>query len=100
MQNGMIYKGERIVVPMTIRNNLLKRIHNAHNGIQGCLRRARESFYWPIMAKDTEEFTSKYEACNTYANKQGKEPKISHRIPKDVVKLLLVTYFNVRTRIT
>nr|XP_022296799.1 uncharacterized protein K02A2.6-like [Crassostrea virginica] len=82
MQNGLIYKGERIVVPTAIRNNLLERIHNSHIGIQGCLRRARESLYWPNMAKDIEQFVSKCEACNTYANEQVKEPMISHRIPK------------------
>ena len=34
------------------------------------------------MAKDIEQFVSKCEACNTYANEQVKEPMISHRIPK------------------
>jgi hypothetical protein len=44
-QDGIIFKGERIVVPQSVRNDMLSRIHNGHVGIQGCLRRAKESLY-------------------------------------------------------
>ncbi|XP_062577795.1 uncharacterized protein K02A2.6-like [Saccostrea cucullata] len=60
VQNGLIYKGERIVVPVEIRSHLLERIHYSHIGIQGCLRRAKESLYWPNMAKDIELFIIDY----------------------------------------
>ena len=41
VQNGLIFKGERIVVPHTLRQELLNSVHSGHIGIQGCMRRAR-----------------------------------------------------------
>lgn len=32
VQDGLVYKGERIAVPTAIRPNLLERMHNAHIG--------------------------------------------------------------------
>jgi hypothetical protein len=47
VQNGLIFKGERVVIPTSLRLDMIKRIHYSHIGVEGCLRRARESLYWP-----------------------------------------------------
>lgn len=80
-QDGIIFKGERIVVPQSVRNDMLSRIHNGHVGIQGCLRRAKESLYWPRMYRDIENFVKNCESCNVYQNEQVKEPLTQHEIP-------------------
>ena len=43
IQNGLIFKGERLVIPFGARSHLKARIHASHIGVQGCLRRARDS---------------------------------------------------------
>ena len=45
--DGLIFKGERIVVPKSLRSTMKKEIHSSHIGREGCLRRARESMFWP-----------------------------------------------------
>ena len=52
VQNGLIFKAERVVVPKAARSGLLKSIHNSHLGVNGCLNRARECLYWPGMTGD------------------------------------------------
>lgn len=42
VQDGLIFKGERIVVLEVARSGLLKGIHNSHLGVNGCLNRAHE----------------------------------------------------------
>ena len=42
VQDGLIFKGQRIVIPLSMRQELKKSIHSSHIGIDGCLRRARE----------------------------------------------------------
>jgi hypothetical protein len=64
-QDGIIFKGERIVVPQSVRNDMLSRIHNGHVGIQDCLRRAKESLYWPRMYRDIENFVRNCESCKS-----------------------------------
>ena len=42
LQNGLIFKGERVVVPKAAKSGLLKSIHNSHLvGVNGCLNIAR-----------------------------------------------------------
>ena len=59
----------------------MARLHASHIGIQGCLRRARETVYWPGMNKEITEYISKCEICCAYPQDQAKEPLISHEIP-------------------
>ena len=81
LQNGLIFKGERLVVPGGAKDYIRSRVHSSHIGIQGCLRRARESVYWPGMNSDLEEFISKCPTCNAHQAGQPKEPMICHEIP-------------------
>ena len=58
------------------------RIHASHIGVQGCLRRARDSVYWPGMTKELTEYILRCPTCNAYPYNQPKEPLISHEIPE------------------
>ena len=81
MQNGLIFKGERLVVPTSLREEMTEKLHSSHIGIQGCLRRARETLYWPGMNKKVEDYIAKCSTCNSYQSEQAKKPMISHHIP-------------------
>ena len=52
VQNGIILKGERLIVPERMRAEMKEKLHHNHGGIQATLRRAREICYWPSMNKD------------------------------------------------
>ena len=47
VQDGLILKGERLVIPLSMREEVKQKLHQSHLGIQSCLRRAREVVYWP-----------------------------------------------------
>jgi predicted Fe-S protein YdhL (DUF1289 family) len=81
MQNGVIFKGERAVIPQALRMDIMNRIHSSHIGIEGCLRRARESVYWPRMNAEVRDFIQKCETCRTFDNHQSKEPLKPHEVP-------------------
>ena len=82
IQNGLIFKGERLVIPHGVRSHMKARIHASHIGVQGCLRRARDSVYWPGMTKELTEYILRCPTCNAYPQDQQKEPLISHVIPE------------------
>ena len=81
MLNGFIFKGERLVVPTSLRKEMTEKLHSSHIGIQGCLRRARGTLYWPGMNRKVEDYIAKCSTCNSYQSEQAKEPMISHQIP-------------------
>ena len=80
-QEGLIFKGDRLVIPKALREDMMQRMHRSHLGIQGCLRRGREVMYWPRMNEEIKEFISRCEVCQVYQDKQQKEPMIGHDIP-------------------
>ena len=81
-QDGVIFKGPKCVIPMSLRPKIKEKLHRSHIGIQGCLRRAREVVYWPNMNRELEEFISKCETCNTFQPAQQKEALICHEVPQ------------------
>ena len=58
-ENGLVFRGERLVVPPSLRTDMLKEIHRSHIGMNGCLRRARELLFWPRINAEVKDFVSK-----------------------------------------
>ena len=65
LQNAIIFKGKRIVIPSSLCSDMMAKIHASHIGIQGCLRRAREVHYWPGMNTEIEEYVARCETCKS-----------------------------------
>lgn len=89
-QQGVIYRGERVVVPLNLRKDMIKRIHSSHIGMEGCLRRARVSLYWPGMDAQVKDYIQSCETCLSTGSKQQKETMIPHEV-KDHLKLVLIS---------
>ena len=45
--DGIVVKGNHIVVPLKFRPELLAMLHDLHLGIDRCIQRAKGSVYWP-----------------------------------------------------
>ena len=82
IQDGIIFKGQRCVIPRTLRQKVKEKIHRAHIGIQGCLRRAHEVVYWPSMNQEITDYIEHCDTCNMYAYHPQREPLIVHDVPE------------------
>lgn len=80
-QGGIVFRGERVVIPDALRGDSVRRIHSSHLGIEGCLRRARECVYWPGMNEQIKTFIEKCDVCRSMDVKQQKETLQSHELP-------------------
>ncbi len=67
-------KGHRIVIPAAERHNTMKSLHESHIGIEGILRRARDTVYWPGITAVLKDYISKCGICNRYRPEQCQEP--------------------------
>ena len=72
--DGIILKGDRVVIPPTMRSDVLRQLHSTHIGVDACVRRSRECVYWPGIAAEIRDFLSHCDICNTYGDKNQKEP--------------------------
>ena len=65
MTQGILFKGERVIIPTEMRTEMLKIIHRSHLGTEKCKCRARDSLYLPGMSSGIEDFVSTCEICYT-----------------------------------
>uniref|UniRef100_A0A2C9M976 Integrase catalytic domain-containing protein n=1 Tax=Biomphalaria glabrata TaxID=6526 RepID=A0A2C9M976_BIOGL len=80
VQEGLIFKGERVVVPKSLRLEMKSEVHSTHSGIEGCLKRVRESLFWPGMTGDTKHYISTCEMCQAFQLNQQKETLMNHEV--------------------
>ena len=71
-----------MVIPKQLRPQIKRDIHIGHTGVEGCLRRARESVYCPNMNAELKEMVLSCETCRCYEVSYAKEPLMSHEIPQ------------------
>ena len=79
--DSVLLKGQRVVVPDSMKTQMLTLIHEGHLGIEKCKRRAREILYWPNMNKDVYETVSRCDVCQEYRYAQPKQPLTMHERP-------------------
>ena len=63
MENGLITKGTRLLIPSTLGKKVLEQIHDGHLGIEKCMLKARDSVFWPGISNDIQETVGKCGIC-------------------------------------
>ena len=67
-------KGTRLIVPKSLRPEILRQIHKSHLGIVKCRQRAREVLFWPGMSVQIEQMVNNCNMCADYAKTKSPEP--------------------------
>ena len=52
VDNRLITKGARLLIPSTLRKKVLEQIHNGHLGVEKYILKARDSVFWPGISND------------------------------------------------
>ena len=81
VQDGVLYKGMKVIVPISMRPQMIARVHSSHLGPDACVRRARDVLFWPSMSGQIKEQVQNCEVCNDFLARQQKEPLMTHKIP-------------------
>ena len=81
---GVLFKNQRIIIPHSLRSEMLARLHSSHLGIETCLRKARDRIYWPNMTTHIKETVVKSEVCAEYQTANQQQPMQTHKIPERI----------------
>ena len=46
IQDGILFKGNRVIVPVALRPHMITQVHSSHLGIESCLNKARDDLFW------------------------------------------------------
>lgn len=80
--DGIMFKGEKIIIPRKLRENMIERIHSSHMGVEKSKNRARDLIFWPGMGKAIEAAVEACSVCQERRSANPKEPLLSHAIPE------------------
>ena len=73
--------GARIVIPPNLRQEVVKTLHSAHQGVGGMNERAKAAVYWPGITKDIESVRASCNSCNRSMPSHAGSPPIEPMIP-------------------
>ena len=71
VEDGLILKGEALIIPPLEKEKILQAIYEGHMGITKCQYHARQCVYWPGINEDIRKMA---EACPTCQNHHKQEP--------------------------
>lgn len=92
--DGLVLKGSRIVIPQSLKENILDQLHYGHQGIEKTRLRARESVFWDNINKDVETMIKNCPICQEHQPAQQRETLLPHDIPKRPWEVLGTDMFN------
>ena len=81
VENGLVLKGHRLIVPESLRAQMLSLVHQGNMGTEKCLLRAKDCMFWPGISKDIKELISNCSTCIKYAKQQPKERLLQYNLP-------------------
>ena len=79
---GMLFKGDRIIVPHSLRPEIPHRIHEGNFGIGKCRARARGAVFWPSINGAIDEMISQRGTCQKHKRSNQREPLIPQQVPE------------------
>ena len=84
IEDGLILKGTRIIIPDKKREEILKLIHKGHLGLNKCKIRAKETVYWPGINEQLEHLILNCQLCLKYSRSKDKNmphTALGHEVP-------------------
>ena len=96
--DDILLKQDRIIVPISLRGEVMKNLHASHLGIEKSLRLARDLLFWPNFSNDIKNMIYSCEICNRLRNNNVKEPMIVTNIPDYPWQLLAADIFTLDNR--
>ena len=91
--DGLLLKGPCIVIPNSLKEEYLHRLHEGHLSTNKTQENAREHLYWPGMDADISDYTKRCQEC-IKRSRMPKEPLQPHDIPAGPWLKLGMDYFN------
>ena len=84
IEDGLVLKGMRIIIPDKKREEILKLIHEGHLGLNKCKMRAKETVYWPGINEQLQQLILDCQLCLKYSRSKDKNTPhtaLGHEIP-------------------
>ena len=79
--DGIVLKGNQIVMPASLHAETLTKLHESHQGIDKTRLRARSCVFWNGINQDIEDVVRKCATCQQMQHAQRRQPLMPHETP-------------------
>ena len=91
--DGVVLMGQRIVIPASLRTNILEALHAAHQGVNSMCARATDSVYWPNISVDITRVRDECTHCHRIAKSNPMQPPVDISPPEYPFQQICSDYF-------
>ena len=92
---NILLKGTRIVIPSSMRLEILDKIHEGHQGIAKCRERAKSSMWWPGLSREIQDLVQQCRTCALDRDNKP-EPLIATLLPDHPWQIVATDLFQMR----
>ncbi|XP_044755743.1 uncharacterized protein K02A2.6-like [Coccinella septempunctata] len=79
--DGIVFKLNSIVIPQSMRNEMLRHMHEGHLGIVNTKNFVRGIIFWPCMNSEIENYIQNCQSCLKFRKNNTAQPLMPHEIP-------------------
>ena len=79
--DGILYYNSRIVIQVSLHQEMLMKVHETHLGMDKCKSWAHSVMYWPSVCQEINDMISRCSVCAKFHKANQCEPLIPHEIP-------------------
>ncbi|XP_064486178.1 uncharacterized protein K02A2.6-like [Ornithodoros turicata] len=95
--DGLLLRGARLVIPPSLRQEVLEKLHVGHQGVSRCRANARETVWWPGISANLQDFVHKCPACQAH-RRPGAEPLLQTPLPARPWEVIGMDIFYAKSR--
>lgn len=92
--DGVILYNNRLVIPKSLRPQVLAALHSAHQGISTMTARAESSVFWPGITTDIQGLRERCEQCHRIAPSQPCPPPTPPNVPVYPFQSICADFFH------
>jgi hypothetical protein len=92
--DGIILYNNRIVIPPSLRQKVMKSLHSAHQGISAMVARSESSVFWPGISVDIRKAREGCAQCHRMAPSQPCPPPTPPNIPMYPFQSICADFFH------
>ena len=93
-QEGVLLHDDRVIIPLSLRRQVLQNLHAAHQGTSMMTQRAQPTIYWPELHNDIREMRDTCTDCNRNAPSQAATPPIMPSPPSMPFESVFADFFS------
>lgn len=98
IHDNCVMLGNRYIIPKSMRDEIFKKLHYTHMGIEKTIARAREHVYWPNYINEIVNKIKMCEPCLTFRNSNVKEPLINRETPSQPWECVSMDLFSFKNK--